>query len=112
MKNSFRPGRLFTLIKEAHPPRWMIVLAVVLGILETMFGLAVPLLTMNVINSFAEGGMSLTSLLLVVTALFIQAAVSGVAFYMMTAIGGKIVAAIRQRIWNHVLYLRISYFDK
>lgn len=112
MKNSFQPGKLFKLIKAANPPRWMIVLAVVLGIIETMFGLAVPLLTMNVINSFAAEGMSLLSLVLVGLALIVQAAISGVAFYMMTAIGGKIVAAIRQRIWDHVLYLRISYFDK
>lgn len=106
------PNKLFKLIREANPPRWMLVIAVVLGIIETAFGLAVPLLTMNVINSFADGGMSLLSLILVGFALLLQAAVSGIAFYMMTAIGGKVVAAIRERIWNHVLYLRLPYFDK
>lgn len=106
------PNKLFKLIREANPPRWMLVIAVVLGIIETAFGLAVPLLTMNVINSFADGGMSLLSLILVGFALLLQAAMSGVAFYMMTAIGGKVVAAIRERIWNHVLFLRLPYFDK
>lgn len=112
MSEKAQPNKLFRLIRAANPPKWMIVLAVALGIVETIFGLAVPLLTMNVINSFADQGMSLVSLIFVGLALIAQAAVSGLAFFMMTAIGEKIIAAIRERIWNHVLYLRISYFDK
>jgi len=111
MKNSFQPNKLLKLIQEANPPRWMMIAAVVLGIVETVFGLAVPLLTMNVINSFTEEGMYWLSLILVGLALLLQAVISGIAFYMMTAIGSKIVAAIRERLWNHVLYLKLSYFD-
>jgi len=111
-KSTFEPKKLLRLIKEANPPKWMLLVAVLLGIIETGLGLAVPLLTMDVVNSFADHGMSWQSLVFVGLALIVQTAVSGVAFYMMTAIGGKIVAAIRQRVWSHVLRLRISYFDK
>src|SRR5690606_130241 len=111
-KAAFQPSKLLRLMKEANPPTWMIIIAVLLGIIETGLGLAVPLLTMNVVNSFAEQGMSWLSLIFVGLALIVQTAMSGVAFYMMSAIGGKIVAAIRQRVWSHVLRLRITYFDQ
>lgn len=111
-KAAFQPSKLLRLMKEANPPTWMIIIAVLLGIIETGLGLAVPLLTMNVVNSFAEQGMSWLSLIFVGLALIVQTAISGVAFYMMSAIGGKIVAAIRQRVWSHVLRLRITYFDQ
>lgn len=111
-KSTFEPKKLLRLMKEANPPTWMLITAVLLGIIETGLGLAVPLLTMNVVNSFADQGMSWQSLVFVGVALIVQTAMSGVAFYMMTAIGGKIVAAIRQRVWSHVLQLRIAYFDK
>ncbi|MFC6333372.1 ABC transporter ATP-binding protein [Paenibacillus septentrionalis] len=104
--------KLLALIKDTKPPKWMMVVAVLLGIVETTMGLAVPLLTMEVINSFQDQGMSWSALLLVGLALLVQTAISGIAFYLMSAIGGKIVAGIRERVWSHVLRLRVAYFDK
>ena len=105
------PAKLFRLIWDARPPKAMIASAVLLGVLEAASGLAVPLLTMTAVNSFAAGGFSYTTLLLVALALIGQAALGGLAYYLMSVIGGKIVAAIRERVWNHVLRLKIDYFD-
>ncbi|WP_431028341.1 ABC transporter ATP-binding protein [Lysinibacillus sp. LZ02] len=110
-KSTFQPNKLWQLVKQANPPKGLIVLAIVLGIIETGVGLAVPLLTMDMINRFAEGDISFLALLFVAVVLIVQAAISGIAFYMMTTIGEKIVAAIRERVWGHVLQLRIAYFD-
>ena len=102
---------LFRLIREARPPKAMIGGAVTLGVLEAVSGLAVPLLTMTAVNSFAEGGLSYVTLLFVALALIGQAALGGLGYYLMAAIGGRVVAAIRERIWSHVLRLGIEYFD-
>ncbi|MFF5996156.1 ABC transporter ATP-binding protein [Lysinibacillus sp. KU-BSD001] len=110
-KSTFQPNKLWQLVKRANPPKGLIVLAIILGIIETGVGLAVPLLTMNMINRFAEGDISFLALLFVAGVLIVQAAISGIAFYMMMTIGEKIVAAIRERVWGHVLQLRITYFD-
>ena len=110
-KNIAGPARLFRLIRDARPPKAMIAAAVLLGVLEAASGLAVPLLTMTAVNSFAAGGLSYTTLLLVALALIGQAALGGLAYYLMSAIGGRIVAAIRERVWNHVLRLKVEYFD-
>jgi ATP-binding cassette subfamily B protein AbcA/BmrA len=110
-KAIFGPARLFRLIRDARPPKALTAAAVLLGVLEAASGLAVPLLTMTAVNSFAAGGLSYTTLLWVALALVGQAALGGLAYYLMSAIGGRIVAAIRERVWNHVLRLKIGYFD-
>ena len=111
-KPKFEPGKLFRLIKKAHPPKGRIAFAFFIGILETVAGLLVPLLTMQMINSFSDGGLSYGLILIAAVALLGQAILSGVAFYLMTSIGEEIVASIRNRIWSHVLKLRMPYFDE
>lgn len=108
---SFEPKKLLRLIQEANPPKGKIAFAVVVGIIETAMGLLVPLLTMQMINSFSEGGLSYELLTIVAIALIGQAILSGFTFYFMTAIGETVVASIRRRIWGHVLHLRLPYFD-
>lgn len=111
-KPKFQPGKLFRLIKEAHPPKGRIGFAFFIGILETVAGLLVPLLTMQMINGFSEGGLSYSLIFIAALALFGQAVLSGFTFYLMTSIGEGIVASIRSRIWSHVLKLRMPYFDE
>jgi len=109
--HSFEPKKLLRLIQQANPPKSRIAFAVVVGIIETAMGLLVPLLTMQMINSFSEGGLSYELLIIVAIALIGQAILSGFTFYFMTAIGETVVASIRRRIWGHVLHLRLPYFD-
>ena len=109
--HSFEPKKLLRLIQQANPPKGRIAFAVVVGIIETAMGLLVPLLTMQMINSFSEGGLSYELLIIVAIALIGQAILSGFTFYFMTAIGETVVASIRRRIWGHVLHLRLPYFD-
>ena len=111
-KPKFQPGKLFRLIKEAHPPKGRIGFAFFIGILETVAGLLVPLLTMQMINGFSEGGLSYSLIFIAALALFGQAVLSGFTFYLMTSIGEGIVASLRSRIWSHVLKLRMPYFDE
>lgn len=111
-KPKFQPGKLFRLIKEAQPPKGRIGFAFFIGILETVAGLLVPLLTMQMINGFSEEGISYNLIFIAALALFGQAVLSGFAFYLMTSIGEGIVASIRSRIWSHVLKLRMPYFDE
>lgn len=82
-----------------------------LSIVETLIGLAVPLVTMRMINDFSTIGFSLQAILLVGAFLISQAVLSGVTFYMMRKLGERIVANLRNTVWAHVLRLRIPYFD-
>ena len=100
------------LIKAANPPKWIIFFAVVLGLIETVAGLLVPLFTMRLVDQLANSAFNISFMLLLGAILIIQTVFSGLSFYFMTYIGEAIVASIRNRLWQHVLRLPISFFDE
>lgn len=82
-----------------------------ISIVEVAAGLAVPLLTMKLINQISDTGFALTSLLPVIGVLIVQAMLSAVTFYMMRRLGEGVVANLRTEIWEHMLHLRLTYYD-
>ncbi|OZS78142.1 multidrug ABC transporter permease [Tetzosporium hominis] len=100
------------LVEGMKWPKWMIGFAFFFSLIETAFGLVVPLLTMDFIDSFTEGGISAWMLAAVALLLIVQAILSGVAFYLMRKIGEYVVAYIRNKVWRHVLGLPVAFFDE
>lgn len=100
------------LVEGMKWPKWMIGFAFFFSLIETAFGLVVPLLTMDFIDSFTEGGISAWMLAAVALLLIVQAILSGVAFYLMRKIGEYVVAYIRNKVWRHVLGLPVTFFDE
>lgn len=93
-------------------PKWMIAFAFFFSLIETAFGLVIPLLTMDFIDSFTEGGISPVVIGGIVALLILQAVLSGIAFYLMRKIGEYVVAFIRNKVWSHVLGLPVAFFDE
>ncbi|MGE7949109.1 ABC transporter ATP-binding protein [Lysinibacillus sp. NPDC093688] len=100
------------LIKIANPPKWIIIFAVFLGLIETVAGLLIPLFTMRLVDQLTNSAFNISFMLLLGAILIIQTVFSGLSFYFMTYIGEAIVSSIRNRLWNHVLRLPISFFDE
>ncbi|MFB7155429.1 ABC transporter ATP-binding protein [Lysinibacillus sp. NPDC056232] len=100
------------LIKTANPSKWIIIFAVFLGLIETVAGLLIPLFTMRLVDQLANSAFNISFMLLLGAILIIQTVFSGLSFYFMTYIGEAIVSSIRNRLWNHVLRLPISFFDE
>ncbi len=109
MNNSVRG--IWQLVNSNRLSKQLTIGTLLLSIVETLIGLAVPLVTMRMINDFSTIGFSLQSILLVGAFLISQAVLSGVTFYMMRKLGERIVANLRNTVWAHVLRLRIPYFD-
>jgi len=109
MNNSVRG--IWQLVNNKRLSKKLTIGTLLLSIVETLIGLAVPLVTMRMINDFSTIGFSLQSILLVGAFLISQAVLSGVTIYMMRKLGEKIVANLRNMVWAHVLRLRIPYFD-
>ncbi|WP_241774570.1 MULTISPECIES: ABC transporter ATP-binding protein [Lysinibacillus] len=109
MNNSVRG--IWQLVNSNRLSKQLTIGTLLLSIVETLIGLAVPLVTMRMINDFSTIGFSLQAILLVGAFLISQAVLSGVTFYMMRKLGERIVANLRNTVWAHVLRLRIPYFD-
>lgn len=100
------------LLKEANPPKWIFILAIVLSLIETSAGLIVPLFTKNLVDQLAESALETSLIILLSSAFIIQTIAAGFSFYFMTYIGESIVAALRKRLWEQILFLPIPFFDK
>ncbi|MEK3962113.1 ATP-binding cassette, subfamily B, bacterial AbcA/BmrA [Bacillus sp. 153480031-1] len=104
-------SQIWILMKRSQMANSQLVLLFFISIVEVAAGLAVPLLTMKLINQISDTGFALTSLLPVIGVLIVQAMLSAVTFYMMRRLGEGIVANLRTEVWAHMLHLRLTYYD-
>ena len=74
--------------------------------------LLVPLLTMNLVDILAEASFTWRSISTLVVVFIFQAIMSGFSIYLMFYVGQKMVAGLRNDLWNHILQLKIPFFDK
>lgn len=100
------------LVQETKPSKWLIILALLLSVGTTVVGLFIPLFTKNLINGFSFAKLSAGTIILLVSAMLIQAAASGTSIYILNHIGQSVVAGIRDRLWKKLLILPIGFYDE
>ncbi|GIN86097.1 multidrug ABC transporter permease [Heyndrickxia sporothermodurans] len=100
------------LIQQTKPSRWLLSIALLLSVSTTVVGLFVPLFTKNLINDFSLSSLSKGRIILLVSAMLIQALASGLSIYLLNHIGQSVVAGIRDRLWRKLLVLPVSYYDE
>lgn len=100
------------MMRGAVPSGWMFLFAALLALVEAAGGLIVPIFTRDLIDQFTISGINAGVVLWLTAAFIIQAAAGGFSYYMMTYIGETFVKNIRKRLWNHMLKLRVPFFDK
>ena len=103
--------QLWALVKKSRFPKRLVIVVFTLSIIETLASLAVPLFTMNMINDFSSTGFVWTAVTAVAVILVIQAILSGLTYFLMRMLGERIVANLRNTLWQHILHLKTPYFD-
>ncbi|MDR7238503.1 ABC transporter ATP-binding protein [Neobacillus drentensis] len=100
------------LVQHTKPSKWFMGIALLLSVSTTLVGLMVPLFTKNLINDFTISSLSTGRIILLVSALIIQAVASGISIYLLNHIGQSVVAGIRDRLWKKLLVLPIPFYDE
>ncbi len=100
------------LLKESNPPKLIFIIAITLSLFETGAGLIVPLFTKNLVDQLSVSSLETSVIILLAVAFIVQTISAGFSYYFMTYIGESIVASIRKRLWNQILFLPIPFFDK
>ncbi len=102
----------FSLILSTGIPKLALAVGLTAGVLTTLAGLVVPLLTKNLVDGFSVASLSIPIMIAIGVAFIVQAVIDGVSIYLLSYVGQKVVARLRERMWTKLIRLPVSYFDK
>lgn len=101
-----------SLILSTNIPKLALTFGLIASVFTTLAGLVVPLLTKNLVDGFSAASLSVSLVIAILAAFILQAVISGVSTYLLTAVGQRIVAKLRENMWVKLIRLPVSYFDK
>ncbi|BEJ47331.1 ABC transporter ATP-binding protein [Staphylococcus epidermidis] len=109
MKNG---NPLFNILKKISIPKKIILYALIISALGSIIGLLVPWFTGEFVDKLNENLYNYKFLLIIFFVFLLNAVVSGLGLYLLSKFGEKIIFSIRQLVWNHIVYINVSFFDK
>lgn len=115
MKKQQQPSAVKTflqLLKSLNWPVGIMIIALTLTLIQTAAGLVVPLVTKDLVNSLTTTVFNWKIMALLAVVFIAQAIAGGVSFYLLTFIGERIVADLREKLWHKVLRLPVTYYDE
>lgn len=112
MINQGKWGDFWSLLSNHRPAAWMIIVAVLLGVGETVLSLLIPLFTMDMVDQLSAGSVHRSTIVLLVSVFLFQAVSSGFSVYTISYVGQYIVAKLRSEAWSRLLRLPVSFFDR
>jgi len=101
----------FALVKGLKWPVGVTVIALVLSLVETVAGLAIPLITKDLVDTLSSALFSWKTAVFLFVIFVVQAITGGFSHYLLTYIGETIVADLRGKLWYKVLRLPVPYYD-
>ncbi|WP_226086787.1 ABC transporter ATP-binding protein [Mesobacillus sp. S13] len=100
------------LILSTNLPKAALFTGLAASIITTLAGLVVPLLTKNLVDGFSVEAISVPLMIAIGAAFIIQALISGISIYLLSYVGQKVVARLRERMWSKLIRMPVRYFDK
>lgn len=107
-----RENPLFFLFKKLTWPVGLIVAAITISSLGSLSGLLVPLFTGRIVDKFSVSHINWNLIALFGGIFVLNALLSGLGLYLLSKIGEKIIYAIRSVLWEHIIQLKMPFFDK
>ena len=109
--NEYGTKDLFTLIKSVFQKKVLFCIGIILSILSSSSSLLIPQLTKNVIDTSEFSTFKTFTIFLLGLMFLAQLFFSAISNYILRYVGEYTVKELRDKIWNHLLYLPISFFD-
>lgn len=110
-EKSTSPKGFFVLLKKLKWPLGVTVFALMLSLVETVAGLAIPLVTKTLVDTLTEALFNWKTAAILFIIFIVQAITGGLSHYLLTYIGETIVADLRGKLWDKVLRLPVPYYD-
>ncbi|WP_421664466.1 ABC transporter ATP-binding protein [Lysinibacillus telephonicus] len=107
MRNPF-----LSLILSTKIPKIPLAIGLIASLITTIAGLSIPLLTREMVDGFSIESLNSFLIFVIILVFILQAVIDGISIYALTYVGQKMVARLRERLWNQLLHLPVHYFDK
>lgn len=103
---------LFFLFKKLNWPVGLIIGAVIITSLGSISGLLIPLFTGKMVDKFSMSSVNWRTAVIFGSIFILNALLSGIGLYLLSKIGEKVIYAIRSLLWEHIIKLKMPFFDK
>lgn len=100
------------MILSTNLPKAALFTGLAASLITTLAGLVVPLLTKNLVDGFSVEAISVPLVIAIGAAFIIQALISGISIYLLSYVGQKVVARLREMMWTKLIRMPVRYFDK
>ena len=101
----------FALIKSVFQKKVLFCIGIILSIFSSSSSLLIPQLTKNVIDTSKLPNFKTFTIFLLALMFLAQLFFSAISNYVLRYVGEYTVKKLREKIWDHLLYLPISFFD-
>nr|WP_106778819.1 ABC transporter ATP-binding protein [Lysinibacillus timonensis] len=101
-----------SLILKAGIPKIPLIVGLSLSFITTIFSLVIPLLTREIVDGFAISSINLYIIAAIVIVFILQAVIDGTSMFLLSYVGQKLVAQLREMIWKRLIRLPVTYFDR
>src|SRR5690625_5253118 len=89
--------QFFSLILSTNIPKYSLFFGLLTSVITTLTGLAVPLLTKNLVDGFSVASLSPLLIVAIAIAFILQAILGGLSLYLLSAVGQKVVSSLRDK---------------
>ncbi|WP_339254797.1 ABC transporter ATP-binding protein [Sporosarcina sp. FSL W8-0480] len=100
------------LLRQLRWPKGITVIALILALFSTAASLAIPLVTRQLVDSLSAASFDWKTAVFLFAVFVLQAVLGGVSYYLLAYIGETIVADLRNKLWDKVLRLPVTYYDE
>ncbi|QGH36758.1 ATP-binding cassette domain-containing protein [Gracilibacillus salitolerans] len=112
MKNNQGLKSFLLLIQSTNIPKLALTLGLIGSVITTLIGLTIPILTGELVDGFSLESLSTGIIIAIVAVFILQAVTDGVSTYLLSYVGQRIVARLRESMWKKLIRLPVRYFDK
>ncbi|MEB6838023.1 ABC transporter ATP-binding protein [Staphylococcus simulans] len=92
-------------------PKKLIFTSIFIASLGSFFGLLIPVFTGNLVDNAVNGSLKGEFIFILILIFIINTILSGIGTYLLSKLGEKLIYSIRQKLWSHIMHLKMEFFN-
>ncbi|MDU0477594.1 ABC transporter ATP-binding protein [Staphylococcus chromogenes] len=92
-------------------PKKLIFTSIFIASLGSFFGLLIPVFTGNLVDDAVNGSLKGEFIFILILIFIINTILSGIGTYLLSKLGEKLIYSIRQKLWSHIMHLKMEFFN-